>query len=457
MAGNLWARHALIVSASLLCLVSALLCARARRFSLYSDDSFVAQISRGGRQSWEGHVDTFWHGDLSTNGDLSTRSGADRRLGAGSFVPPVESMPQEGGVDITDVGEGTERVRLGLEGEWSGMSSSSRPGVDQEGGGAGWLAHAQPASDAAMPSRERMVAARDMHLARAGAQAAREEYPATGSGFGERGGFGDDYDILNPPAGQSAYPSTSSYAYPRTAGGWVSENGKFPGDLEEGTFPGVNPDDPDGTSWMIGMHRDGEETVGDWASAPRRRAGLARKQQLVLIAGGVVSDRAAGARRNAGKFKVLRAGRGRWVRAQELAEEAPVGADITHVGEDNRDRYVYGGYGNRPEPTSWVVGEHRQLHWSDSQTYACSTTSVCRKGKADSHHSFQADTNPYVDKRRVFDPYAQLDRSDHKHGRTSYPWDPTLDPQVQSRVCVCVRARVRACMSSVYSCFVSLG
>jgi len=72
---------------------------------------------------------------------------------------------------------------------------------------------------------------------------------------------------------------TSSYAYERTPDRWVSQNGEFPGDIEEGTFPGVKPNDPDGTSWMIGMHRDGEETVGRWATAPHR-AGLAQKQQL---------------------------------------------------------------------------------------------------------------------------------------------------------------------------------
>ncbi len=30
-------------------------------------------------------------------------------------------------------------------------------------------------------------------------------------------------------------------------------SGEYPGGLVEGTFPGVNPNDPDGTSWMIGM------------------------------------------------------------------------------------------------------------------------------------------------------------------------------------------------------------
>ena len=34
---------------------------------------------------------------------------------------------------------------------------------------------------------------------------------------------------------------------------------------QQADFPGVNPDNPDGPSWMIGMHRDGENTPGSWA------------------------------------------------------------------------------------------------------------------------------------------------------------------------------------------------
>ena len=354
-------------------------------------DSYADQISRGGRQSWEGHADTFWSGNVESPGKLGASTEADS-----AFLPPTEPARQDGGVDITDVGEGTERVRLGLEGEWSGMASASRPGVDQEGAGAGWL---RPSS----------------------------------AGASVRGGYGEDgYDILDPPSGASAYPMTSSYAYERTPDRWISKNGDFPGGIEEGTFPGVKPNDPDGTSWMIGMHRDGEETVGRWATAPRRRrdAGLARKQQLALLNAGVLHGGARPrVKAGEGSFRVLRSGRGRSVlaREQELLDD---GADITDLGETNRDHHVYGGYGAKPEPTSWVVGEHRRLHWSDSQTYACSTTSLCKKGKADIRHSFQADTNPYVDKRRVFNAEAQLDPSDDAHGRDAYPWDPTLDPQV---------------------------
>jgi len=316
--------------------------------------------------------------------------------GSGSendFVPPTENVRREGAVDMTDVGEGTERVRLGLEGEWSGMASASRPGSDQEGGGAGWL----------RPS-------------------------AVGASV--RGGFGETYDIMNPPTGKSAYPMTSSYAYERTPDRWVSNEGEFPGGLEEGTFPGVNPNDPDGTSWMIGMHRDGEETVGRWANAPRR-AGLAHTQQLSMLRAGVLlNGKSTHPQAGEGKLTVIRAGRGRRVEAREEQMLDMTGADITDLGETNRDHNIDGEWGNKPEATSWVVGEHRQLHWSESQTFACSTTSLCKKGRADIHHSFQADTNPYVDKRRVFDAEAQLDRDDDNHGAAAYPWDPTLDPQI---------------------------
>lgn len=310
--------------------------------------------------------------------------------GSTDFLPPTENVRMQGPVDITDVGEGTERVRLGLEGEWSGMSSSTRPGSDQEGAGAGWL----------RPSA---------------------------AGAAVRGGFGEPYDVLNPPAGESAYPMTSSYAYERTPDRWVSKGGEFPGDLEEGTFPGVNPNDPDGTSWMIGMHRDGEETVGRWANGPRR-AGLSRTQQLSLLSAGVM--RGGRPQAGEGKLTVLRPGRGRRVQAREQKLLDMTGADITDLGETNRDHDVYGEWGNKPSPTSWVVGEHRQLHWSESQTFACSTTSLCKKGRADIHHSFQADTDPYVDKRRVFDAEAQFDPNDDDHGSSAYPWDPTLDPQI---------------------------
>ncbi len=34
---------------------------------------------------------------------------------------------------------------------------------------------------------------------------------------------------------------------------------------QQADFPGANPDNPNGPSWMIGMHRDGESTPGFWA------------------------------------------------------------------------------------------------------------------------------------------------------------------------------------------------
>ena len=39
-------------------------------------------------------------------------------------------------------------------------------------------------------------------------------------------------------------------------------------------FPGTNPDNVDGPSWIIGLHRDGEDTPGSWAR---------RKQVTILL------------------------------------------------------------------------------------------------------------------------------------------------------------------------------
>jgi hypothetical protein len=328
-------------------------------------DSYSEQISRGGRQSWEGHADTFWRGNVATEGG----GGGGGPSASSVFTPQEEIEPRVGGVDITDVGEGTERVRLGLEGEWSGMVSATRPGVDQEGAGAGWLRPSQQEPAVASPAPGQAQAERKHTL---------ERNDDGRDGFGVRGGFGEPYDIMNPPlGGASAYPSTSSYAYERTPDRWVSDDGSFPGGLEEGTFPGVNPNDPDGTSWMIGMHRDGENTVGRWANA-HLRGGLAHRQQLALVSAGVLRANGWPAVREA-KLTVLRSGRGRLERGREeqlaltdcrttdTCYDESTGADITDLGEDNRDHDVEGEWGNRPEATSWVVGEHRQLHWSDSQ------------------------------------------------------------------------------------------
>ena len=101
-----------------------------------------------------------------------------------------------------------------------------------------------------------------------------------------------------------------------------------------------------------------------------------RRQQLALLHAGVA--RRVLSRRDKGgtwKVMVLRTGRGRRVR-QRPVPRGPAGgrggreeelwsdhtgADITDIGETNRDHDVYGGYGDSPEPTSWVVGEHRSV------------------------------------------------------------------------------------------------
>jgi hypothetical protein len=64
------------------------------------------------------------------------------------------------------------------------------------------------------------------------------------------------------------------------------------------------------------------------------------------------------------------------------------------------------------------------------QVFICTHAYVCLWGLLIRRSVLQADTNPYVDKRRVFDPEAQLDATDRNHGTKAYPWDPTLDPQI---------------------------
>eukprot|EP00960_Hanusia_phi_P004031 118346-Hanusia_phi.AAC.1 len=77
------------------------------------------------------------------------------------------------------------------------------------------------------------------------------------------------------------------------------------------------------------------------------------------------------------------------------------------------------------DDTSWIVGMHREPFWSDSMTHSCGLTTPCEKGRADRGHGFQKATNPWVDKRRTFDPYAQSSET----GRKNYPWDPSKDPK----------------------------
>jgi hypothetical protein len=266
------------------------------------------------------------------------------------------------------VGEGTERVRAGLEGPWGGISSSSLPTADHEGGGL-WRASPRHSS---VPIRP-----------------------------------------------------VPNFWYDREGAG-------FPGDITQGgNFPGVSPDNPEGTSSYIGMHRDGEDTLGEWA-----RGGLnpLRGQQLVAVAEspeakarGATSKSAKG-----GGAKAAKEGKATSSKAAKGGEAPPAtvfdGIDVSDVGETSFDKYVPDPYGKAG--TSWVVGVHREPHWSDSMTYACGTTTPCKMGDADRGHYFQRDTNPFVDKRRVFDREGQLDQDNHDTGADSFPWDPTRHPQI---------------------------
>jgi hypothetical protein len=109
---------------------------------------------------------------------------------------------------------------------------------------------------------------------------------------------------------------------------------------------------------------------------------------------------------------------------QQLAapEGVPGTGDIATIGSADWPSELPGAYG---DDTSWIVGEHREPLWSDSQTGSCGLTTPCPKGRADSGHGFQRTTNPFADKRRTFDPYAQ----ETAEGRSSYPWDPSRDPK----------------------------
>jgi hypothetical protein len=109
---------------------------------------------------------------------------------------------------------------------------------------------------------------------------------------------------------------------------------------------------------------------------------------------------------------------------QQLAapEGVPGTSEIATIGSADWPSELPGAYG---DDTSWIVGEHREPLWSDSQTGTCGLTTPCPKGRADSGHGFQRTTNPFADKRRTFDPYAQ----ETAEGRSSYPWDPSRDPK----------------------------
>jgi hypothetical protein len=68
---------------------------------------------------------------------------------------------------------------------------------------------------------------------------------------------------------------------------------------------------------------------------------------------------------------------------------------------------------------------HREPFWSQEQTYSCGDTTPCPLGFGDQGHFFQEGSNPYVDKRMVFDPYPQ---EEHR-ARREFPWDPAAYPQ----------------------------
>lgn len=101
----------------------------------------------------------------------------------------------------------------------------------------------------------------------------------------------------------------------------------------------LQPDNPEGTSSYIGMHRDGEDTLGSWARD--RRSGI-RRQQLTLVgsARGRGVEKAGGLR--SGVWAEERRRGGRDTLRQQLDD---IGGDITDVGESNRDSYVTGANG----------------------------------------------------------------------------------------------------------------
>ena len=97
-----------------------------------------------------------------------------------------------------------------------------------------------------------------------------------------------------------------------------------------------------------------------------------------------------------------------------LRSDRVQGSDVTDIGSSNL------GQDNGP---SWIVGDHRQPMWSQSQTYSFDGLEPYNDlygrlllRKLDRGHFFQQDTNPWQDKRMVFDPNSPND----------FPWDPTV-------------------------------
>jgi hypothetical protein len=104
-----------------------------------------------------------------------------------------------------------------------------------------------------------------------------------------------------------------------------------------------------------------------------------------------------------------------------LAGQAPAtegGADISKPADWPTE--LPGAEGGGP---SWIVGMHREPLWSDA-AQGCSPFSYCDKGVADRGHKFQRTVNPYVDKRRTFDPYAQATEAGTRRGGRPIPGTP---------------------------------
>ena len=254
-------------------------------------------MARGGWDAWTGHSEPLW---FSQDETLPTPQAFERpRPTYPEYVWPEQDMtparreekydreesydreedfyrnvPQSGAVDITGNGEGTERVRAGFEGAWGGIESHGLPGAGHEGGGLG-------------------------------------------------------------PMG--AATAASSVAIRPTGDRWFSEDGSFPAQFYEGTFAGTAPNNPEGTSDYIGMHRDGismadDEDSEDWV--PDASDGADGDDD----AGG---DDDQWARRPAPSGGVLQRGAKLRARQQSLAQEV-VGSDVTDIGEANRPESVPG-------------------------------------------------------------------------------------------------------------------
>ena len=140
----------------------------------------------------------------------------------------------------------------------------------------------------------------------------------------------------------------------------------------------------------------------------------------------------------------LRRSERRAAQPRTLQSLAPEGGAAEAEGEEEEKKYgdltpdsgwPHDLIGATGDDTSWIVGMHREPLWTDSMTHACGLTDPCPTGRADRGHGMQMDSNPYNDRRRIFDPYAfgdaYSDPANEKQssGRNNYPWDPTRDAQ----------------------------